>query len=296
MRQFAGIIRRQGIGNGRQQLRCLHQRTLETAQCGADQFSLIGIVPPARDARPGYARCCTACPCRNTGIALHPPGQPVLGVLMLDTNFPRPVGDIGNPESFDHPVIYRRLPGAVVSRIVTDEPLPDDLVELFVGHARALEDAGATVISTSCGFLFPLQDRLQAAVGVPVVTSALCMLPASREKMGAGAPIGILTFDAERLSPHHIPDDGPVVIEGLATSDHLYRVIADDLAELDQNQACNNVADAMLRLKSREPDLTAVILECTNLPPYRSNILKNNVFPIYDIHDTIKHLQNNYKM
>lgn len=228
--------------------------------------------------------------------AKHAPDQTVLGVLMLDTNFPRPVGDIGNPDSFDHPVIYRRLPGAVVSRIVTDQPLPDDLVELFVNHARALEDAGATVISTSCGFLFPLQDRLQAAVGVPVVTSALCMLPALREKMGADTPIGILTFDAERLSPHHIPDHGPVVIEGLAASDHLYRVIADDLAELDQTQARTNVLDAMHRLKSREPHLSAVVLECTNLPPYRRNIMKNNDFSIFDIHDAIKRLQNEHKM
>lgn len=222
--------------------------------------------------------------------------QTVLGVLMLDTNFPRPVGDIGNPDSFDHRVIYRRLPGAVVSRIVTDQPLPDDLVELFISHARALEDAGATVISTSCGFLFPLQDRLQAAVGVPVVTSALCMLPALRAEAGADTPIGILTFDADRLSPHHIPDDGPLVIEGLATSDHLYRVIADDLAELDQTQAGSNVADAMQRLKFREPHLTTVVLECTNLPPYRHNIMKNNSFSVFDIHDSIKHLQNAYKM
>jgi aspartate/glutamate racemase len=222
--------------------------------------------------------------------------QTVLGVLMLDTNFPRPVGDIGNPDSFDHPVIYRRLPGAVVSRIVTDEPLPDDLVALFINNARALEDAGATVISTSCGFLFPLQDRLQAAVGVPVVTSALCMLPALRQKLGADAPIGIVTFDAERLSPHHIPDDGPLVIEGLAHTDHLYRVIADDLPDLDQEQAGSNVADAIERLKSREPQLTAMILECTNLSPYRRYMMENNSFSLYDIHDAIKHLQNAYKL
>ncbi|MEO9874584.1 MAG: aspartate/glutamate racemase family protein [Anderseniella sp.] len=228
--------------------------------------------------------------------ATHTPGQTVLGVLMLDTNFPRPVGDIGNPESFDHPVIYRRLPGAVVSRIVTDEPLPDNLVELFVSHAQALEQEGATVISTSCGFLFPLQERLQAAVSVPVVTSALCMLPVLRKKLGPDAPVGILTFDAERLSPRHIPDNGPLTIEGLANSDHLYRVITDDLAELDQAQAGSNVADAFQRLKSRDPLLKAVVLECTNLPPYRHKILNNNSFSVFDILDAIKHLQNVHKL
>lgn len=227
---------------------------------------------------------------------MHSRGQTVLGVLMLDTNFPRPVGDIGNPDSFDHPVIYRHLPGAVVSRIVTNKPLPDDLVDLFLNNARALEEAGATVISTSCGFLFPLQERLQAAVSIPVVTSALCMLPVLRGEMGADTPIGILTFDAKRLSPHHIPDNGPLVVEGLAHTDHLYRVIADDLVELDQEQAGNNVANASQRLTSREPGLQTVILECTNLPPYRHKILENINFSIYDIRDAIKHLQNAYKL
>ncbi len=231
-----------------------------------------------------------------TGPANSARDQTVLGVLMLDTNFPRLAGDIGNPDSFDHPVIYRRLPGAVVSRIVTDKPLPDDLADLFINNARTLENAGATVISTSCGFLFPLQARLQAAVSVPVITSALCLLPVLREKAGVDTPIGILTFDAERLSPHHIPDDGPLVIEGLAHTDHLFRVIADDLAELDQAQAGRNVADAIQRLKSRAPGLEAVILECTNLPPYRHKLMKNNGFSIYDIHDAIKHLQNAYKL
>ncbi|MEM9470575.1 MAG: aspartate/glutamate racemase family protein [Pseudomonadota bacterium] len=223
-------------------------------------------------------------------------GGTVLGVLVLDTSFPRPLGDIGNPASFDHPVIYRRLPGAIVSRIVTDQPLPDNLVEQFVNHATALEAAGATVISTSCGFLFPLQERLQAAVGVPVVTSALCMLPVLRKRLAADTPIGILTFDADRLSSHHMPENGPVVIEGLKASDHLHRVIADDLAELDQSEASSNVADAMDRLLSREPGLRTVVLECTNLPPYRHKIMKNGDFSIFDIHDAIKHLKNAHKI
>ncbi len=231
-----------------------------------------------------------------TGHNISTSDQVLLGVLMLDTHFPRPIGDIGNPDSFDHPVIYRRVPGAVVSACVTGNALPDDLVELFVGHACALEKAGATVIATSCGFLFPLQARLQAAVGVRVVTSALCMLPALRKQVGPDTPVGILTFDAGRLSPHHIPDDGPVIIEGLAPSDHLYRVIADDLAELDQEQASRNVIDAIDRLKTREPHLKAVILECTNLPPYRGNSMENNSFSIIDIHDAINNMQIAVKM
>jgi len=157
----------------------------------------------------------------------------VLGVLMLDTSFPRPVGDIGNPASFDHPVIYRKLPDAIVSRVVTNSALPDDLVELIIAEAKALQSEGATIITTSCGFLSPLQQQIQTTVSVPVITSALWMLPVLRAQVGQEATIGIVTFDASRLSPHHVPDTGPLAVEGLQPDDHLYQVISRDLPDLD---------------------------------------------------------------
>ncbi len=220
----------------------------------------------------------------------------VLGVLMLDTSFPRPVGDIGNPESFDHPVIYRKLPGAIVSRVVTHSALPDDLVELIIAEAKTLQSEGATIITTSCGFLSPLQQQIQTAVSVPVITSALWMLPVVRAQVGQDAPIGIVTFDASRLSPHHVPDAGPLAVEGLQPDDHLYQVISRDLPDLDIKAAQKDFDSAVQRLIARVPDLRSLILECTNLPPYRFNSLIRLNYPTFDILDAIKHLQNTRKL
>ena len=43
-----------------------------------------------------------------------------LGVLMLQTRFPRPPGDIGHPASFDFPVLYRVVQGASAARVVRE--------------------------------------------------------------------------------------------------------------------------------------------------------------------------------
>jgi hypothetical protein len=212
----------------------------------------------------------------------------ILGVLMLDTRFPRPPGDIGNPASFDYPVLFRTLPGASVARIVTSEPLPDTIVQEFAAAARELIAAGATAITTSCGFLSPLQHDLQAILPVPVVTSSLWMLPELRKQHGADAMIGILTFDAHRLAPHHIPDDGPFVVDGLQPGDHLFDVIAGNLETLDLARAEAGVVAAARRLMARSPALEALVLECTNLPPYRQKIAEICDCNIIDIHDAIK--------
>ena len=42
----------------------------------------------------------------------------MIGILMLDTAFPRYLGDVGNPDTFDHPVIYGIVPGATPDAVV----------------------------------------------------------------------------------------------------------------------------------------------------------------------------------
>ena len=41
-----------------------------------------------------------------------------VGVLVLDTKFPRVPGDIGNASTFDFPVRYHRVSGASSARVV----------------------------------------------------------------------------------------------------------------------------------------------------------------------------------
>ena len=101
-----------------------------------------------------------------------------VGILVLDTRFPRIAGDIGNAGTFDFPVLYHPVRGASSDRVVRR---PDrDLLPLFVEGARALERAGVGAITTSCGFLARFQAELADAVTVPVFTSSLMAAPLAR--------------------------------------------------------------------------------------------------------------------
>ncbi len=211
-----------------------------------------------------------------------------LGVLMLDNRFPRPPGDIGNPETFPFRVIYDRVPGARVEKVVTGHGLASELVDDFIARAVVLERQGCDLITTGCGFLLPHQAELSAAVGVPVVTSALCVLPYLQTLRPPDRPIGILTYNGPKLLSTLGTDALPgLEIEGIETGDELHAVIAEDRAQLDVAVACDDVRAAALRLKHKAPDPYAVVLECTNLPPYRGAV--EDVFdcPIYDIRDLV---------
>ncbi len=201
-----------------------------------------------------------------------------LGVLILDTRFPRLVGDIGNPATFDFPLRYAVVCGASPRRVVHERD--PALLEPFIAAARRLVDEqGAAAIMTSCGFLVLWQRELQAALPVPVFTSSLLLLPEL-------AHAGVVTVDGAALTAAHLRAAGAAVdtpVEGLAPGCALQRTLLDDLPELDAADAEREVVAAALRLVRRVPALRHIVLECTNLPPYAGAVRRATGREVHDI-------------
>jgi hypothetical protein len=201
-----------------------------------------------------------------------------LGVVMLDTRFPRLPGDIGHPDAFGVPVRQRVVQGAGPGKIVQTAAglraagvAPD-----FVQAVRALASEGALAITTSCGFLVLLQGELQAAATVPVVTSSLLQLPGLLREQHK---VGVLTISSAALGVEHLLAAGvpqarlqDVVIQGVNPAGEFAAAILGNRETMDVEKAQRDVVAAALALKQREPSLQAVVLECTNLPPYREAV------------------------
>jgi hypothetical protein len=176
-----------------------------------------------------------------------------LGLLMLDTRFPRVPGDVGHPATFPFPVRRAVVRGASPQRVVRERD--PALLQPFVDAARRLVDQGCAAITTSCGFLIHFQDALQAALPVPVWTSSLLLLPALPNA-------GVITVDAAALALDGVP------VEGLAPGCAFQRTLLDDLPTLDEADARRQTLAAAERLLQRAPQVTDIVLECTNLPPH----------------------------
>jgi Asp/Glu/hydantoin racemase len=190
----------------------------------------------------------------------------MLGLLMLQTRFPRPLGDIGHPRTFGFPVRRRIVGGATPARVVrSDDPA---LLQPFVDAALELVAQGCQAIATSCGFLARWQRDLQAAVPVPLWSSALLQLA---DAQAQGRRCGVLTIDAASLGATHfegVGADPATPVEGVTPGSALHRTLLQDLPTLDEADAQGQVLAAAQRLLAREPGLDTLVLECTNLPPY----------------------------
>ena len=216
-----------------------------------------------------------------------------VGILVLDTRFPRIPGDIGNAETFDFPVLYQRVPAASPDRVVrAGDP---GLLGAFVEGARALEREGVRAITTSCGFLATFQDQLAAAVRVPIFTSNLLVVPLVARMLGPGRAVGVLTVEAASLRPDHlrgagIPPDLPLAIAGLEGegSGVFTQSLLNDKPELDVAVCRAEHRAAARRLVAAHPEVGAIVLECTNMPPYRADIQAVTGLPVFDITDLVR--------
>ena len=220
----------------------------------------------------------------RAGLGRPGAGPATLGVVMLDTRFPRLPGDIGNPATFAFPVRYRVVVGASPRRVVIETDR--SLLEPFVVAARMLESEGCTAIATSCGFLALFQKEMQAAVEVPLWTSSLLLVSGLAADLPAGRRVGIVTADAASLTPAHLAavgaaEDTPV--EGLSADSAFHATLLDNRSQLDAGLAEAATVAAALRLANRHPELGAIVLECTNMPPYADAVRAATGLPLHDI-------------
>ncbi|MDQ6639922.1 MAG: aspartate/glutamate racemase family protein [Pseudomonadota bacterium] len=208
---------------------------------------------------------------------------------MLETRFPRPPGDIGNPQTFAFPVRYRTVPGASPWRVVVERD--PALLAPFIDAARALEREGVAAITTSCGFLALFQREMAAALAVPVWTSSLVLVAELEAGWGDGRRVGVVTADAASLTAGHLRAvdarvDTP--LEGLALDSRFRATLLEDRAELDVDEAARATVEAARRLVARHRDVAAIVLECTNMPPYGDAVRAATGLPVHDITTLIR--------
>ncbi len=209
-----------------------------------------------------------------------------IGILMLDTVFPRIPGDIGHAATFPFPVLYHRVRNASPARVVREgDPA---LLDGFIEGARSLEAGGVLAITTSCGFLSLFQRQLAEAVRVPVFTSALLMVPMVARMLGPDRAVGVLTVDAASLGPRHlsaagITEDIPIVIAGLEKGRAFTPVLLDNELELDVDAARREHVEVARDMIERHPGIGAIVLECANMPPYAQAIREQTGRPVFDL-------------
>lgn len=212
-----------------------------------------------------------------------------LGILMLEARFPRIPGDMGNATTWPFPVLYKVVKGASPEKVVLKGA--EGLLQDFLDAAAELVSQGAEAITTNCGFLSLFQRELAAHVRVPVATSSMIQVPWVQATLPPGKRVGVVTVSGSSLTPKHmeaagVPLDTPFV--GTERGREFFRtLILGEKEDMDVERAEQDILDAGRALMQSNPDIGAIVLECTNMPPYAAALREAVGVPVYDIYSLI---------
>ncbi|WP_343563851.1 aspartate/glutamate racemase family protein [Kiloniella sp. b19] len=209
-----------------------------------------------------------------------------IGVLCLESYFPKPPGHIKNPSSLPFSVLYEMVRGITVPKLLNN-PTPD-MLEPFLAAARHLESEGVRAITGSCGFLAMFQKELAAAVNIPVFSSSLIQVPLAFHMSGGVAPVGVLTASANALTEKHLAGVGaqgiPIAVQGLDDTEEFATVILrNERTSMDLAKVESEVLEAARKLVDQTPEVRSIVLECTDLPPFADKIQALVKRPVFDL-------------
>jgi Asp/Glu/hydantoin racemase len=162
------------------------------------------------------------------------------------------------------------------------------LHDRFLQAGRDLVAKGVRAVVGGCGFMILFQRELAEELPVPVYSSSLMQLPLIAQSLPANSSIGVITASGSSLSPRHmdIACAGlPIryVIGGLENRPAFKAAVHDQVGTLDFEAVQSDVVAEALVLQQANSDLRAILLECTDLPPYADAVAQATGLPVYDI-------------
>ena len=203
---------------------------------------------------------------------------PFLGILQVNTTFHRPLGDVGNLETWKIPVRIK-----VVSETSSDEVVKssrnysDSFIEAWTKSALELVNEGAIAIITLCGFLATLHPVLQSKLPVPLGTSALLQIPFVQKLIPRGKKVGVITFDADNLGEEHLKavgvsdrdiSNGNIPIVGVTPNGNFQQILRNGKT-FNYLEIEADVVEAARRLIEEQNNVGAIVLEYINMPTYK---------------------------
>lgn len=221
-------------------------------------------------------------PCKIGMLRWEEQGCP-MGLMQLELL----VGNSTNPDSYDFPICFERVPGANIHTVV-ESPNQDVLRRMIELGNKMVQEKQVRAITTSCGFNAIFQAELASAIPVPVYTSSLLQIPLVELMIGQNRHIAVITASKACLTSSHfsavgVTDLSNIHVIGLEeVSQEWNKIFLAPEEKINIDQVRREMVEQIQKLQAEFP-MGAVILECTDLPPFAEEIKQATGLPVYDI-------------
>merc|ERR1712070_363779 len=214
--------------------------------------------------------------------------NPVLGVIRLDYNYPPAAGDIDCPGSYGYDVLFRVVPG-LTFEMAQSGRMTRAVTEEFKAGIKWLESKGASGITGDCGFMMAFQPIARDVATVPCFMSSMVQCPMVSVAFDKYDKILILTANSATLKPQKDTllnacgfdvDDTRFLIMGCQDVPGFDAVAKGEAVDVEY--VTPGIVKMTKDILERQPSIRAIILECTELPPYSDALRQATGLPVWD--------------
>lgn len=216
----------------------------------------------------------------HTVPATYTAGHSV-GIIAVDLVYPKLPGNVANATTYDFPVLYKKVNFDIELLFVGAQEIEAEII----AAARELEAEGVRAIIGACGYFAHFQRQVAEAVDVPVFLSSLCQIPLIKLGLKPSQKIAVFAASGENLDDallHKVGVDiNDCVIQNVGNLES-FAPIRWGQTQLDNEQLTKDLAETAQKLINERPDIGAILLECSDLPPYASDIQRATGLPVFD--------------
>ena len=201
---------------------------------------------------------------------------PTVGILQLPANIPMLPGDMGNPTTFNFPVLYELIEEIDPFWVLAAEPHPV-VMEKVIAACKRLTMQGVRSIIGNCGFFANYQPEVAKSLdpGVQFFNGSLMQVPMLLNSVGSNKKVGILTASKKLLMPSPALKNVGVTAEGMKRivvygneDGEQMKRITGETGAFNPKALEKELVELTKTMMKEHPDVGAVVLECTEFPPY----------------------------
>lgn len=220
-------------------------------------------------------------------------GFPIGIIYIDDVYYPMMPGNIVNGYTFDFPVRLKAVQGLDVPNLFDTT---QGVEEKVLKTCKLLEQEGVRAISAACGFFGNYQESIANQIDLPVALSSLVQLPWIASLLKKEQKIGVLTAQKDSFTDKLLDSCGvsDTLKERLIVKDlgheKEFSCIIEGRGEFDNGKVCQEVVSKALEIINEAPNTGAILLECSDMPPYAYAVQSATGLPVFDFTTLIRWL------
>ena len=209
-----------------------------------------------------------------------------IGIIAVELIYPKLPGNVANASTYPFPVLYKTVSFEIEELFAGSESIKKQVVDA----ALYLEKQGVRAIIGACGYFAHFQQDVREAVDIPVFLSSLCQLQFIKASISQKKKVAVFAASGDNI-------DGALLRKVGTDSDRIKVIDVGGMESfapirygktiLDNRKLTEDICALAGSLVKEDPSIGAILLECSDLPPYAKAIQSVTGLAVFDFNTMI---------